>query len=68
MKIAELRQMSDKKLQEELTKARRDSATVRFHAKTGQNQDTAKVKKLQKTIARILTLLKERALDSKSAA
>ena len=62
MKIAELRQLSDKKLREELVKVRRDSATIRFHAKTGQNQNTAKIAVLKKKIAQILTLLNERAL------
>ena len=68
MKIAELRQLSDKKLREELVSARRDGATVRFHAKTGQNQNTAKIVVLRKKVAQIKTLLNERALELKNAA
>lgn len=57
MKIQEMRQLTTKKLWEQLRKTRRELAVVRFHVKTGQNQNTAKIKYLRKTIARILTLL-----------
>ena len=57
MKIQELRQLTPKKLVAELSKARRELAATRFHVKTGQNQNTAEVKKLRNVIARILTLL-----------
>lgn len=60
MKTSELRQMTDKKLHGELKKAKRDKAVAKFHAKTGQNQDTAKIGKLKKLIAQIKTLLQER--------
>ena len=59
MKIQELRQMTEKKLNEELIKTRRELGSARFRAKTGQNQNTAQVGKLRKKIARILTILKE---------
>lgn len=57
MDIQEIRQLTPKKLIEALKKARRDLAVARFHVKTGQNQNTAQLKKLRKTIARILTSL-----------
>ena len=57
MKIQELRQLTTKKLWEQLKKARRDLAVTRFHVKTGQSQDTAKIAKLKKSVAQILTLL-----------
>ncbi len=59
MKIQELRQMTEKKLNEELIKTRRELGSARFRVKTGQNQNTAQVGKLRKKIARILTILKE---------
>ena len=57
MKISELRQLTPKKLWETLRKTRRDLAVTRFHVQTGQEQNTAKIKKQRKLIAQILTLL-----------
>lgn len=57
MKIQELRQLTPKKLLEELQKAVRSLAATRFHVKTGQNQNISEIKKTRKTIARIKTLL-----------
>ena len=57
MNIQELRQLSPKKLREELQKKRRELAVEKFHVRTGQNQNTAQIKQLKKVIARILTLL-----------
>jgi len=58
MKIQELQQLSKKKLIENLKKFRRELAVIFFHVRTGQNKNSAQIKKLKKTIARILTLLK----------
>lgn len=57
MKISELRQLTPKKLRETLSKARKDKSAARFHVNTGQNQDTSKIKKLKKMIARVKYLL-----------
>ncbi len=59
MKIQELRQMTAKKLVEQLKKARRELNSSKFRAKTGQNQNTAQVTKLRKMIAQILTIINE---------
>jgi len=59
MKIAELRQLTPKKLWETLKKTRRELAVIRFHAATGQEQNTAKIKKHKKLIAQTLTLLNQ---------
>lgn len=59
MKIQELRQLTQKKLREELSTAVRSLAATRFHVKTGQNQNIAHIKKLKKTVARVKTLLGE---------
>ncbi len=57
MNIAELRQLTTKKLWVALKKARRELAVTRFHVQTGQEQNTAKIKKQKKLIAQISTLL-----------
>ncbi len=62
MKIKEIRQLSETKLKELLKKTRREWSVARFHVNTGQNQNTAQLKKLKKNIAQILTLQKEHSL------
>lgn len=59
MKIQELRQLTPKKLSEELTKTKRSLATAKFQTKTGKNQNFAQIKTLRRLIARILTLLSQ---------
>lgn len=60
MKIAELRQLTTKKLFAALREKRRELAVTRFQIKTGQVIETSKVGLLRKTIARILTLLNQK--------
>ena len=67
MKVSEIRQMNKKKLTEELAKTRREKAVVKFHVKTGQQQDTAKVSKLKKKIAQIKTVQKEQSKIEKAS-
>ena len=62
MKIQELRQMTVGKLTELLKKTRREAATARFRLSTGQNQNSAALKKMRKMIAQINTLLHEQKL------
>lgn len=57
MKIAELRQLTPKKLWETLHKTRRELAVTRFHIQTGQEQNTSKVAKQKRLIAQVRTLL-----------
>ena len=59
MKIQELRQMTEKNLNKELRKIRRELGVSKFRAKTGQNQNTAQITRLRKMIARIMTILTE---------
>ncbi len=57
MKIQELRQMTVKKLYEQLRKTQREMAVVRFHVKTQQSADTSQISKKRRLVARIKTLL-----------
>lgn len=57
MNISELRQLTPKKLYVLLRETRRALAIARFHLKTGQTTDSARVGALRKTIARVLTFL-----------
>ena len=60
MKIQELRQLPLKKLKEFLKKTRKEYAMLRFHTHTKKNQNTAKIKQLRKSIARVLTLMNKK--------
>lgn len=62
MKIQELRQMTVAKLVELLKKTRREASTARFRIATGQNQNSAALKKMRTLIAQIKTLLHEQKL------
>lgn len=66
IKTSELRQLSKEKLNEELVNAQRELAKIRFHVQTGQEKDTAKIKKIRQVIARIITLQKEFQLNKVS--
>jgi large subunit ribosomal protein L29 len=59
MKISELRQLTPKKMQEQLKTLRRSLAVFKFHIQTGKENNTAKVGQLKKGIARVLTLMKQ---------
>lgn len=60
MDISEMRQMTDKKLRQEMAKAKRALAVKKFHVHTGQNQDVAQIKKQRQQIAQMNTILKEK--------
>lgn len=62
MKIQELRQMTVAKLVELLKKTRREAAAARFRLATGQNQNSAALKRMRTLIAQIKTLLHEQKL------
>lgn len=57
MTIQEIRQLTPKKMWAKLREMRRTLAVTKFHAATGQEQDTAKMRKIKKTIARIKTVV-----------
>lgn len=59
--ITELRQMSDKELQTELLNLRKEQFTLRMKKANGALDKTHVITLLRKTIARIKTLLTEKA-------
>ncbi len=64
MKIEELRQLTPKKLLEQLKKTYRELAKTRFHVQTGQEKNTAEIRKQRRAIAQIKTIQKEKELLS----
>lgn len=66
LKLAEIKEMSQEDLQEELKKSRLELATLRMKFASRQLDNPSLIKKARKEIARILTIqtqkLKERSL------
>lgn len=64
MKFADLKTKTDDQLSEELASLKKEQFSLRFQAATSQLQNTARVRQVRRTIARIQTLLNERRLAS----
>ena len=57
MKIKDIREKSTEELKEELEKLKKESFNLRFQKAGGQLENTARVRFVRRTIARILTVL-----------
>ena len=57
MKIKDIRNKSTEELKEELDKLKKESFNLRFQKAGGQLENTARVRFVRRTIARILTVL-----------
>ncbi len=62
MKSAELRDLSDGELTEQIQTARRDLFGLRFQHATGELDNTAGLKRAKRDVARALTVAREREL------
>ena len=62
MQISEIRNLSADELKGRILTVREELATLRFKAASGQVSDTSLLGKTRKTIARLLTVARERAL------
>ncbi|MCH8744557.1 MAG: 50S ribosomal protein L29 [Chloroflexi bacterium] len=60
MQIHEIRDLSNQQLQEELENSYKEMMNLRFRNATNQLTDTNQPKKTRKTIARLLTVIRER--------
>ena len=57
MKIKDIREKSIEELESELEKLKKESFNLRFQKAGGQLENTARVRFVRRTIARILTIL-----------
>ena len=60
MQIHEIRDLTDQQLQEELDSSYKELMNLRFRAATNQLVDTNQPKKIRRTIARLLTVIRQR--------
>lgn len=68
MKSTELRDMTDDELRTKETELVRKLFNLRFQVATAQQDNTAEITKTKRDIARIKTILKERALAAQAKA
>jgi large subunit ribosomal protein L29 len=60
MELEDIRAKTADQLTDELEKLRKEQFNLRFQRATGQLENVARVKVLRRTIARIMTVIKER--------
>ena len=63
MKAADLRELDDQALLEQIRTARRDAFGLRFQLATGELENTAGVRASKRDLARALTIARERGID-----
>ena len=61
MKAQDVRAKSVDQLKDELTKLKKEQFNLRFQTATGQLEKTARVKEVRRDIARVKTILREKA-------
>ena len=66
MKPVELRDMNETELHEHLKTARRELFGLRFQHATGELDNTARLQKAKREIARALTIVREREIDTET--
>jgi large subunit ribosomal protein L29 len=64
MKAADVRQKSDDELDEQLIDLRKEAFNLRFQRASGQLENTGRVREVRRDIARIKTILNQRAAAS----
>jgi len=67
MSVADLRDLTTEELTEALVEAKEERFNLRFQVATNQLDNTARLKSVKKEIAQILTVLRERELQTESA-
>ena len=67
-KAAELRELTDDQLLERAESAKEELFNLRFQLATGQLDDSSTIKKLRHDVARIATVMRERAIEEETNA
>ena len=67
MRIEEVRKLTDQELVEKVYELKSDLMALRFQQKTGNLDNGKKITEVRKTIAKVLTVQKERQLANKDS-
>lgn len=68
MNAKELRDLSDTEVLEQVKTARREVFGLRFQHATGELENTAGMRNAKRSLARVLTVARQRGLDEKTKA
>ncbi len=63
MKIADVRELNEKELEEKVAELKEELFNLRFQQATGQLDNYMRIKEVRHSIARVKTVLRERALS-----
>ncbi|GAB5461337.1 MULTISPECIES: 50S ribosomal protein L29 [Hoeflea] len=66
MKAADVRALSVDQLNDELAKLKKEQFNLRFQGATGQLEKTSRVQQVRRDIARIKTIARQKAAESKA--
>ena len=64
MKVSDLRDKSLDQLGEELLKLKKEAFNLRFQKATGQLDNTARVRYVRRSVARVATIITEKSLQT----
>jgi large subunit ribosomal protein L29 len=66
MNASELRDKTPDQLRDQLVELKKEAFNLRFQAATGQIENTARVRQVRRDVARVKTILNEKAAASAS--
>ena len=67
MNAQELRNKTPDQLRDDLAQLKKEAFNLRFQQATGQMENTARMKTVRRDVARVMTVLNEKAADAASA-
>ncbi|ARB40130.1 50S ribosomal protein L29 [Mammaliicoccus sciuri] len=68
MKAKDIRNLTTTEIEKEIKEAKEQLFNLRFQLATGQLEETANIRKVKKTIARLKTIVREREIEEEKAA
>ncbi|CXR34525.1 50S ribosomal protein L29 [Staphylococcus aureus] len=67
MKAKEIRDLTTSEIEEQIKSSKEDLFNLRFQLATGQLEETARIRTVRKTIARLKTVAREREIEQSKA-
>lgn len=67
MKAKEIRDLTTSEIEEQIKSSKEELFNLRFQLATGQLEETARIRTVRKTIARLKTVARERQIEQSKA-
>ncbi|HDA4235056.1 TPA: 50S ribosomal protein L29 [Staphylococcus aureus] len=67
MKAKEIRDLTTSEIEEQIKSSKEELFNLRFQLATGQLEETARIRSVRKTIARLKTVAREREIEQSKA-